>query len=420
MGVSRRGVLLAGATSAVGSAFTAGRSAAAGVRADRDRAGESAVRKAPGSADDLSDVYPDDRVWVNDRIHLIRSLHVHPTPLHEMRLPAAMKGLRLYVKNESVQPSGSHKHRLAEALFLNALANGWLRRDSTVVEASSGSTAISEAWFARALGMKFVAVVPTGTAAEKQKAIRDLGGEVMEASGADISAVAQAEARRRNGHFMDQFTYAERAYDWRSDHGIAGEVIKAVDPDWFVMGAGTGGTAVSFARYARYTGRRARVCVTDPENSAFFPGWRDDDRSATAKGSRIEGIGRPKVEPSFLFPLINRMIRVPDAASIATMRVAAHRLGTAPGASTGTGLYGALRILRGMHERGQKGTVVTMLCDRGERYATSYYNDTWLAQHGIDFKPWVPTVERFLDTGHWTPPAPRDTAPARRDLDRQV
>lgn len=417
MGVSRRAVLLAGAGTAAATAT--GKALAAGGSPENAAfvgTGRPARADDIGQDDDLSDRYPDERGWVNHRVRRIRALPYQPTPMLELELPAALRGSRLLVKNESVHPSGSHKHRLAEALFLNALVNGWLVRDSPVVEASSGSTAISEAWFSKLLGIKFVAVVPSGTTTEKKQAILDLDGEIVEATGATISERAQEEARKRHGHFMDQFTYAERAYDWRGDHGMAGEILSESDPDWFVMGAGTGGTAASLARYARYTGHRVRVCVTDPENSAFFPGWRDNDRTVTAKGSRIEGIGRPKVEPSFLFPLINRMIRVPDPLSIATMRVAKERLGIAPGGSTGTGLYGALKVLRELHERRERGTVVTVLCDSGERYLDTYYNDTWLDQQGIDFRPWMDTVDRFFETGRWTPPRSWKTSPTPRGL----
>lgn len=409
MGVSRRAVLLAGAGTAAATAAVATAGGAVG-------AGRPARAESVGLDDDLSDRYPDERGWVNHRIRRIRALPYEPTPMLELELPKRLRGSRLLVKNESVHPSGSHKHRLAEALFLNALANGWVVRDSPVVEASSGSTAISEAWFSKLLGIPFVAVVPAGTTTEKKQAILDLGGEIVEATGATISERARAEARDRQGHFMDQFTYAERAYDWRGDHGMAAEILSESDPDWFVMGAGTGGTAASLARHARYTGHRARVCVTDPENSAFFPGWRDNDRTVTATGSRIEGIGRPTVEPSFLFPLVNRMIRVPDPLSIATMRVAKERLGIAPGGSTGTGLYGALKVLRGLHRRHGSGTVVTVLCDSGERYLDTYYNDEWLDAQGIDFRPWVGTVERFFETGDWTPPRSWHKPPTPRGL----
>jgi cysteine synthase A len=106
-----------------------------------------------------------------------------------------------------------------------------------------------------------------------------------------------------------------------------------------------------------------------------------------------------------MFPLVNRMIQVPDAASIGTMRAFAGLLGTKPGGSTGTGLYGALRVLRTAREKREHGGVVTLLCDSGDRYGDTYYNDQWLQEQKIDYKPWQAAVEHFLHTGVWTPPS---------------
>ncbi|WP_165955966.1 PLP-dependent cysteine synthase family protein, partial [Streptomyces hainanensis] len=367
---------------------------------------ESATEQRRVEGDDESDVYPDDRGWVIDCVQRIRGdLAPEETAITEIPLPSKLTGLRLYVKREADQPSGSHKHRLAAALLLHALASGWLVKGRPVVEASSGSTAISEAWYCRKLGIPFYAVVPDTTATEKKKAITDLGGNVVPVSG-DIVTYARRVADRFGGHFMDQFTYAERAYDWRGDEGLAPELLRAVpDLDWFVMGAGTGGTTTSVARHARYTGSGLKVCVPDPEHSAYFDGWFWRDPTVTDKGSHIEGIGRPRVEPSFVPTTVNRMIRVHDAASVATMRVlAAGDWNIAPGPSTGTGVFGAIRVLLGMREQGRTGKVATVLCDPADRYTHEYYDDDWLKEQGIDHRPWMPTIENFLRTGDWTPP----------------
>src|SRR3546814_9057280 len=71
-------------------------------------------------------------------------------------------------------------------------------------------------------------------------------------------------------------------------------------PAWVVVGAGTGGTSATIGRYVRYRRLETQVCVVDPENSAFFPAFVAGDDSMVGGGSRIEGIGRPRVEPSFL------------------------------------------------------------------------------------------------------------------------
>ncbi len=110
-----------------------------------------------------------DRHWIAQAIQTIeadftRSADTHLIPL---RL-AGFADIDVYLKDESSHPTGSLKHRLARSLFLYALANGWLHAGRPVVEASSGSTAVSEAYFARLLGLPFIAVMPATTSPEKK------------------------------------------------------------------------------------------------------------------------------------------------------------------------------------------------------------------------------------------------------------
>jgi cysteine synthase A len=92
-------------------------------------------------------------------------------------------------------------------------------------------------------------------------------------------------------------------------------------------------------------------------------------------------------------------MRVPDAASIASVRVLERLLGRRAGASTGTGLWAAFRIISEMRARGEHGSVVGLLCDPGERYLEKYYADGWLAAQGIRIGPYVERIERFMTTG---------------------
>src|SRR5690606_5325613 len=115
--------------------------------------------------------------WVNSAIRVLeadanRSADTH---LHLFPLPADW-GIDLYLKDESVHPTGSLKHRLARSLILYGLVNGLIREGTTLVESSSGSTAVSEAYFARMLGLPFVTVVPRSTSQEKIDLIAFYGG----------------------------------------------------------------------------------------------------------------------------------------------------------------------------------------------------------------------------------------------------
>jgi cysteine synthase A len=213
-------------------------------------------------------------------------------------------------------------------------------------------------------------------------------------------------ARENGGHYMDQFTYAERATDWRGNNNIAESIFTQMalerypEPAWIVATTGTGGTSATLARYIAYTGRRTGICVADPENSAFFTGWCDGDPAVTTTvGSRIEGIGRQRVEPSFVATAIDRMVTVPDAAAVAAIRHLDALTGRKAGASTGTGLWAAYRIIAEMIERRRSGSVVALLCDPGERYLDKYYSDAWLTGEGLDIDPYLIRLQSFLKTG---------------------
>ena len=353
------------------------------------------------------------RAWVNEAIRRVEadSNRSADTHLHVFPLPAEWD-IDLYLKDESVHPTGSLKHRLARSLFLYALCNGWIVEGTTVIEASSGSTAVSEAYFARLLGLPFVAVMPASTSREKIELIEFYGGRCHLV---DDPSTIYAESRRlateTGGHYMDQFTYAERATDWRGNNNIAESIFEQLAqerhpvPAWVVVGAGTGGTSATIGRFVRFRRYDTRLCVVDPENSAFFEGWARDDASyTTGKPSRIEGIGRPRVEPSFMPAIVDSMCSVPDAASIAAARWCSTVTGRLVGGSTGTALWGALRQVAQMRTGGESGSVVTLLCDGGERYTHTYYDDEWLAAQGIDIAPYLRTLEKFADSGEWAEP----------------
>ncbi len=364
------------------------------------------------------------RDWVDEAVRRVeadanRSADTHLVPFP---LPASW-GIDLYLKDESTHPTGSLKHRLARSLFLYALCNGLVTEGTTVIDASSGSTAISEAYFARMLGLPFVAVMPRSTSSDKIALIEREGASChLVEDPTTVYAEAARLATASGGYYLDQFTYAERATDWRGNNNIAESILEQMTlerfpiPRWIVVGAGTGGTSATIGRYVRFRRHDTRVAVVDPENSAFLGGWLDGDPGhVTGRGSRIEGIGRPRVEPSFLPGVGDRMIAVPDAASLALIRLIEPLLGRRVGASTGTNLWGALRIACELRAAGESGSIVTLLCDGGERYSNTYYSDEWLASNGIRLDEHTTAIAATLATGEWhdaQPPASPGSLPA--------
>ncbi|MCB2116777.1 MAG: PLP-dependent cysteine synthase family protein [Rhodobacteraceae bacterium] len=341
------------------------------------------------------------RNWTSDAIAKIEADFQRSADTHLFRLDVpGISGVDIYLKDESTHPTGSLKHRLARSLFLYALCNGKLKEGRPVIEASSGSTAVSEAYFARMLGLPFIAVMPKTTARSKIDLIEFYGGTCHFVDSApEMHEAAVALAERLGGHFMDQFMYAERATDWRGNNNIADSIFGQMArephpiPAAIVMSAGTGGTSATLGRYVRYRGHPTELVVVDPENSVFYDSYATRDMTLRrACSSRIEGIGRPKVEASFQHDVIDRMIQVPDAASVAAVLWLEEIIGRKAGASTGTNLWGVLQIAQEMMAAGRQGSIVTLMCDSGRRYLDSYYDPDWVARCIGDVTPHLDTL----------------------------
>jgi len=125
-----------------------------------------------------------------------------------------------------------------------------------------------------------------------------------------------------------------------------------------------------------------------------------DREVSCSQPSRIEGVGRPRVEPSFIPGVIDHMIKIPDAASLAAMHVLSDRLFRRVGGSTGTNFFGLCWIAARMIKKGQEGSLVSLICDSGDRYASTYYSPDWLRENQIEIEPYREILETFLDTGH--------------------
>ncbi|MEO3874929.1 pyridoxal-phosphate dependent enzyme [Nonomuraea sp. B12E4] len=306
-----------------------------------------------------------------------------PTPLIDFPVPAP--GIRLLLKDESAQPTGSLRHRHARALFRRSVLDGSITEGTTVVEATGGNAAVAQAWFARRLGLPYIVVMPGERSQARARPVEALGGECRFVT--PPLAIYDA-AREIEGHFLDQFGRA-------TPHDLAQELFEQVRPDWVVTGAGTGATSATLGQWIRAHGETCRVAVADPENSAYFPGWTlDVPDYATGMPSRIEGIGRPRIEPGFRPDLVDLVVPVPDAAGVAAARILREVTGLPVGASSGTALWAALELVERMVARGESGTVVSLIGDAADRHLATCHDDRWAAGKGLEVEPHVGTLRR--------------------------
>jgi len=372
------------------------------------------LRKALGRSPS-SNKATDDRIWILEAISKLNSDLTRSSDTHLLKLSNTnilhSNNIHFYLKDESTHPTGSLKHRLGRSLFMYGLCNGWIKQNTTIIEASSGSTAVSEAYFADVLGLRFVAVMPKTTSQSKIDLIRFHHGDIHFVDKAsDVYTASKELAEKEGGHFMNQFEFAERATDWKGFDNIASSLFKQLEneefpvPEWVVASAGTGGTSATISRWAKYRCLNTRICVPDPENSVFYDYFHTADPNITSSvPGRIEGIGRPRVEPSFLRSAIDRMLFVPDNYSVAAMRLLEPILGKKVGPSTGTNFYAMLLLSSEMIAEKRSGSIAGILCDSGERYLNTYYDDAWLKENNFDIIEATAQIKQYLKTGEKLP-----------------
>ncbi|MET7426448.1 pyridoxal-phosphate dependent enzyme [Dactylosporangium sp. NPDC005555] len=346
-----------------------------------------------------------DRRWAQRALARLRreAAAAPPVVLRRYPLPSSW-GVSLYFRDESRSATGSLKHRMVRRLVEDAVAREEIRQDTTVVEAAAGNTAVAAAYFAQLIDVPFVAVVPGKTAQSKRERIEGYGGRCHAFDPpAGIYDEAARLAAELDGHYLDHFARAPHVEDWRGQDSVGAGLLAQVTaeegrpPAWAVVGVGTGTTSAALGRHIRYHDLPTRLAVVDPEHSAYWPGWvTGDPRYGTGMPSRIEGIGRPRVEPAFLPPVIDLAVPVPDAASVAAMRHLATTTGWSVGPSTGTNFWGALRLAHRMRAAGEPGSIATLISDGADAYRGTYYDDDWVRGKHLDPAPHAATIDRWL------------------------
>ena len=271
----------------------------------------------------------------------------------------------LYVKVEAFNPAGSVKDRLALAIVLDAEARGLLKPGDTIVEATSGNTGVALAAVAAARGYKFVATMVETFSIERRKLIRAYGGKVILTPAAErgTGMVRRAEElAKQHGWFLaSQFANpANPAYHRQT---TAAEILRDFAGrrlDHFVSGWGTGGTLTGVGEVLRVARPEVKIIAAEPANASLLGGneW---------KPHKVQGW-----TPDFIPEVLNRdvadrIVTVSDEDAIATARRLAAEEGIFAGISSGGALAVALRLA----QEAENATIVTIVCDRGDRYLST-------------------------------------------------
>lgn len=283
------------------------------------------------------------------------------TPLVPLRFEP--EGMTIYAKCEFLNPSGSIKDRLAKTILVDAHERGLLRPDSIILECTSGNTGIALAMVGAALGYRVTILMSAGASEERRRLIRQLGAELIlfdsggrYQTGIDMSREMAARDAR---YFLPrQFENPLNVED--HEYGTGQEILHQIDQsiDAFVSGFGTGGSLAGCGKAIKACWPKARIMAMEPAEHALLAGEAPCCHF-------IEGVADGFVPPLLRDAPLDGEIKVRSADALA-MAVRLHReFGLLVGTSSGANVVAALELATKL---GPEARVVTLLCDRAERY----------------------------------------------------
>ena len=319
------------------------------------------------------------------------------TPLIRLRRASEATGCEIWGKAEWMNPGGSVKDRAALQIIREAERSGRLKPGGLIVEGTAGNTGIGLALMGRALGYRSLIVMPRTQAEEKKQAVRLAGAELVEVDAApyanpgNYQRVAQRLAEERAASdphgvvWANQFdNIANRdAHRLTTGPEILAQTGGAVDG--FCCAIGTGGTLAGVAAALRERRPEVRIGLVDPDGSAMFS-WFTAGELKSAGDSITEGIGQGRVTANLQGLHVDHAYQVPDAEAVSQVFDLAEHEGLLVGGSAGVNVAGAIRLARDL---GPGKTIVTILCDGGQRYASKLFNPEFLRAKGLPTPAWL-------------------------------
>ena len=318
------------------------------------------------------------------------------TPLIRLNRASALTGCEILGKAEFMNPGQSVKDRAALHMVRDAEAKGLLRPGGRIVEGTAGNTGIGLAMVAKALGYRCTIVIPRTQSQEKKDAIRLYGAELVEVDAVPYSnemnyirisgrLAQELDAKEPNGAvWANQFDNVAN----REAHllGTGPEIWAQTGGrvDGFICAVGSGGTLAGVAQALRAMKPDVAIGLADPHGAALYSYYTDGE--LRSEGASItEGIGQGRITANLEGLTIDRAYRISDEEMLLCLYGLVDE-GLVMGGSTGINVAGAIRMARDL---GPGKTIVTVLCDNGQRYQSKIYNPAFLKELGLPAPAWM-------------------------------
>ena len=319
------------------------------------------------------------------------------TPLIRLNRASALTECEILAKAEFMNPGQSVKDRAALWMVRDAEARGLLKPGGRIVEGTAGNTGIGLAMVARALGYRCTIVIPRTQSQEKKDAIRLYGAELVE-----VDAVPYANDMnyvKYSGRLATELDASEPAGAiWANQFdNIANRQAHAQSTgpeiwtqtegqvDGFICAVGSGGTLAGVAEALRAGNPDVAIGLADPHGAALY-NWYAHGELKSEGNSISEGIGQGRITANLEGLKVDRAYRISDEEMLLAIYDLVEHEGLVMGGSTGINVAGAIRMARDL---GPGATIVTILCDHGQRYQSKIYNPDFLRERGLPTPGWM-------------------------------
>ncbi len=308
------------------------------------------------------------------------------TPLIRLQALSELTGCEILGKAEFMNPGGSVKDRAALGILLEAEASGELKPGGTVVEGTAGNTGIGLAHLCNARGYRSLIVIPDTQSAEKIGLLRSLGAEVRTVPAVPyrdpnnyVRLSGRIAAETPGAIWANQFdNLANRRAHYNSTGPEIWEQTGGKVDAW-VAATGTGGTYAGVALFLKERNPHVRCVIADPHGSALYS-WATSGELTLEGSSITEGIGNSRVTANLEGAPVDDAVRIDDQSALDTIYQLLWREGLFMGGSVGINVAAAVETARRL---GPGHTVVTVLCDSGDRYRSRLYDGDWLEGKGL-------------------------------------
>jgi len=320
------------------------------------------------------------------------------TPLIKLNRASELTGCIILGKAEFMNPGQSVKDRAGKQMILEAEKRGDLKPGGLVVEGTAGNTGIGLAVVASARGYRTLIVIPETQSQEKKDMLRLCGAELVEVPALPYSnpnnyqhvAKRLADQLRKtepNGVlFADQWNNLDNPKAHYVSTGP--EIWEQTDGkvDGFICSTGTGGTLAGTSAFLQSKKKDIVIGVADPRGAAMYELFKNGQAKATPGGSITEGIGLGRVTPVIANAKVDEAYLIPDEEAVPIIYDLLEHEGLCLGGSTGVNIAGAIRLGK---QIGPGKTIVTILCDSGNRYQSKLFNPAFMRSKNLPVPEWL-------------------------------